>query len=415
MSRSIIEKIIAREIIDSRAVPTVEAEVILTTGSRGRASVPAGASTGQEEAAELRDGDSKRFNGLGVTQAVSKIETVISEALVGVELDQSHLDQLLIELDGTANKHRLGANATLAVSLAFAQAISDQQQIKLFTYLAQLIPNKGSVLNLPRPMFNILNGGAHADNSLTFQEFMIVPQGDSLKENLRCGVEIYHQLKNLLRENRLQTTVGDEGGFAPNLTGNRHALELIVQAGQMAGYQNGSDFRISLDIAGNELKQGDLYLFDRQVLEAKNYTDQLITLAQDFSLLSIEDPFHEQDRQDFYNLGQALQDQTLIIGDDLLVTNPDKIAQASQEKLVNGVIIKPNQIGTVTETLQAVTVAFDNQLTPIVSHRSGETEDVSIAHLAVAVQAPLVKFGAPARGERTAKYNELLRIEAEEL
>lgn len=405
-----INKIYARQIIDSRATPTVEAEVVLSDGSFGRAAVPSGASTGLTEAKEIRDEDQQIYKGKSVTKAVENIREEINNQLYNRSFEQKELDETLIELDGTDDKSRLGANALLAVSLAFAKASAAHRAITLYGYLSE---NFESIKRMPRPMFNILNGGAHADNGLSFQEFMVVPNKDSFTDSLQCGVEIYQSLKEILRERDLATSVGDEGGFAPLLNSNEEALDIILEAGQRAGYSAGEDYQLSLDIAANEIIHEGRYLHNGHYLERDAFIEKLIKLSDDYPLLSIEDPLEENDRPGFSSINKAVYQKTMIVGDDLLVTNPQKIYDSCKEGSAGGVIIKPNQIGTVTEALSAVRAAYASEIVPIISHRSGETEDVSIAHIAVGTAAPFVKFGAPARGERTSKYNELLRIEEE--
>lgn len=407
-----IKNLLARQIIDSRANPTIEVDVVLEDGSFGRASVPSGASTGDKEAKEIRDGDPEQYGGMGVVNAVQIVEEDIFENLVNRSFTQEELDQTLIELDGTEDKNHLGANSILAVSLAYAKALAFNAGVPLHIHVGQKFLKYEE---MPRAMFNILNGGAHADNGLSFQEFMIVPQRYNFHEDMRCGVEIYHSLKRLLKEKGLTTSVGDEGGFAPVLETNEEALEIILEAGLNAGYVSGKDFWLSLDIAANEIEKEGKYLHDGEMLKKDDFTSKLVKLSERFPILSIEDPFHEDDRESFIKLNKLIGEEVIIVGDDYLVTNSSKIEEASKEKSVGGVIIKPNQTGTVTEALTATVTALKNKLLPIFSHRSGETEDVAIAHLAVASRVPLVKFGAPARGERTAKYNELLRIEEEML
>ncbi len=405
-----IKNIIARQIIDSRSTPTVEADVLLEDGSFGRASVPSGASTGAKEAKEKRDGNPEHYEGLGVIQAVKSIEEEIFYHLAEKSLSMEELDQVLINLDGTDDKSRLGANATLAVSLAFVKALAHSAELPLHFYLGQDFPEHEE---MPRPMFNILNGGVHADSGLSFQEFMIVPQGANFNEDVQCGVEIYRSLKRLLIEKGLKTSVGDEGGFAPKLEKNEIALELILEAALMAGYEAGADYHLALDIAAGELKKESGYLHDGKYLSKENFISEIVSLSEKFPFLSIEDPLDEDDSEGFIKLNELIGERIIIVGDDYLVTDSKRIEQAAKDRSVGGAIIKPNQIGTVTETLRAVEVAHKNKIIPIFSHRSGETEDIGIAHLAVASRVPLVKFGAPARGERTAKYNELLRIEEE--
>ncbi|MFW5853605.1 MAG: phosphopyruvate hydratase [Patescibacteria group bacterium] len=403
--KHIIKKLHARQIIDSRSSPTIEVDIVLESGARGRAAVPAGASTGETEAVEKRDEEANYYHGRGVKNAVTTATNVIAPKIINQELDQEALDLLLINLDGTDNKNKLGANTILAVSLAFAQAQATAQQIplyKLFLKEQSIVP--------PRAMFNILNGGAHTNNGLAFQEFMVMPKLDSWANNLRCGVEIYNSLKKILETKNYSTAVGDEGGFSPHLENNRQALDLILTAGQKAGYRPEIDFELTLDIAANSFFKEGQYQTDNQKLDRLNFIDQLIDTATTYPIYSIEDPLVENDLEGFAILNQKLANQTIIIGDDLTVTSAVKIKEAAENQAISGVIIKPNQIGTVTETIKAVYTAKKHNLQTIVSHRSGETEDISIAHLAIGLQAPLIKFGAPARGERTAKYNEISRI-----
>ena len=405
-----IKTIHARQILDSRANPTVEAEVVFNDGSFGRASAPSGASTGATEAKELRDEDMELYIGKGVMKAVFNINGEINAGLSGKNLNQEELDGVLMELDGTEDKSRLGANAMLAVSLAFAKASAAHISTTLYSHLGQGFHD---ISNMPRPMFNILNGGAHADSGLSFQEFMVVPKRDSFNESLRCGVEIYHSLKKLLIENGLKTSVGDEGGFAPAIETNDRALELIREAGDRIGYRAGDDYEMSLDIAANEIKEGDRYLYNGGFLDRDSFINEIISLSERFPILSIEDPLEENDEEGFIKLNDAIGNRVIIVGDDFLVTDPVRIHEAHERGSAGGAIIKPNQIGTVTETLTAIRTANASDIKTVVSHRSGETEDVAIAHLAVGTNSTFVKFGAPARGERTAKYNELLRIEEE--
>ncbi|MFP4539483.1 MAG: phosphopyruvate hydratase [Candidatus Paceibacterota bacterium] len=403
-----IENLIARQIIDSRATPTVEADILFEDGSFGRASVPSGASTGEYEAKEIRDGDPDEFDGLGVKQAIASIEGEIRKQLIGKEFSQEELDQELIALDGTEDKSRLGGNAILAVSLAFAKADAYHHATMLYEHIGTMFPEYEE---MPRPMFNIINGGAHADSGLSFQEFMIVPQMESFEEEFKCGVEIYNSLKLLLKEMGYKTSVGDEGGFAPALESNEQALELIMEAGRLAGYTAGEDHWLALDIAANELKDENGYLHQGKYLNTENFLGEIAKLSKNFPIMSIEDPLSEDDEDGFFQLNKLIGEDVLIVGDDLLVTDPAKIEDAGNRKIANSVIIKPNQIGTVSETLEAIMTANSQNMVSIFAHRSGETEDTAIAHLAVASRVPLVKFGAPARGERVAKYNELFRIE----
>lgn len=405
-----IKAIKARQIIDSRSMPTVEVDIFLEDNSFGRASCPSGASTGATEAKELRDGNPERYNGYGVTDAIGNIEKKIAPHILEKSFDQETLDRTLKEIDGTEKKEHLGANAILAVSLAFAKAMANHHNTPLYQYLGQDFPEKKE---MPKGMFNILNGGAHADNGLSFQEFMVVPQQEFFSERLRCAVEIYQSLKNKLSERNLKTAVGDEGGFAPALERNEEALEIIRISAEAVGYTVNKDYFLSLDVAGNEMMHSDRYLNDGEKITREEFISELKSLSERFLIMSIEDPLQENDQDGFIELNRLIGDKVMIVGDDYLVTDSKKIREASENKSVSGVIIKPNQIGTVSETLEAIKTAQANSVIPIISHRSGETEDVTVSHLAIATGAPLVKFGAPARGERVAKYNELLRISEE--
>jgi enolase len=406
----IIEEISAREVLDSRGNPTVEAEVVLDDGTVGHAMVPSGASTGEAEALELRDGDEKRYLGKGVMKAVANIETVIARDLVGMSVpDQRAIDQILIDLDGTPAKTKLGANAILAVSMAIAQASAAASALPLFNYLGG-----ANAHVLPVPMMNIMNGGAHADNPLDIQEFMVLPHGfGSFREALRAGVEVYHSLKSVLKKMGLSTNVGDEGGFAPNLKSHSDALEAIVAAIKKAGYKPGAQVAIGMDCAASSYYKDGKYVLagEKKTMESKalaKYYEKLIT---EFPIVSIEDPFAEEDWDAFAAFTEKMGDRVQIVGDDLYVTNPERIAQGIEGGNSNAVLIKLNQIGTVTETLDAITMTQHNGWNAVVSHRSGETEDTFIAHLAVGMNTGQIKTGAPARTDRVAKYNELLRIE----
>ena len=405
-----IKDIKARQVIDSRANPTIEVEVWLVDGSFGRTAVPSGASTGATEAKELRDENPEVYNGKGVLRAIEYANGEIKDMVVGKSFAQEELDRSLIDLDGTDDKSRLGANTILAVSLAFAKSMANHKNIPLYAHLND---NPEKKVSIPRPMFNILNGGAHADSGLSFQEFMVVPKKENFSESLRCGVEIYHSLKDLLIENELKTSVGDEGGFSPTLKKNEEALRLIIKASERIGYTAGEDYTLALDIAANEIHSEGKYLYDEEYIEKDAFIYKIKDLADRYPISSIEDPLFEDDKEGFIYINQLIGDGVTIIGDDFLVTDPEKIKASGQEKSTGGTIIKPNQIGTLTETLEAIKASFSSNLSPVVSHRSGETEDVCISHIAVATGVPMVKFGAPARGERTAKYNELLRIEEE--
>lgn len=409
---TIIIEVLGREVLDSRGNPTVEVEVTLESGAIGRAIAPSGASTGQFEAVELRDGDKKRFLGKGVSKAVDNVNGEIAEALIGADaLNQAGIDTLLIELDGTPNKERLGANAILAVSLAVAKAAASACGMPLYQYIGGV-----SARVLPVPMLNILNGGQHADNNVDIQEFMVMPVGaESFAEGLRMGVEIYHQLKKVLSKRGYSTAVGDEGGFAPHLSSNEEALELIVEAIDAAGYKPGEEVVIALDAAATEFYKDGIYVLEH---EKKEFTsDQMIdwyaNLIEKYPIVSLEDGMSEEDWEGWQKLNARLGDKVQIVGDDLLVTNTERISRAIKAKAVNSVLIKLNQIGTLTETLDAIEMSKRAGFTVVISHRSGETEDTTIADLAVAVNAGQIKTGAPSRTDRVAKYNQLLRIEEE--
>jgi enolase len=410
---SAITGVFAREILDSRGSPTVEVEVQLESGAWGRAAVPSGASTGKREAVELRDGDSQRYRGKGVQQAVKNIEETIAPEIDGMEAtEQVQVDQALLELDGTPNKSSLGANAILAVSLAVARAASDDVGLPLYAYLG----GPGARL-LPVPLMNVINGGAHADNGLDIQEFMLVPAGaENFSTALRMGVECFHALRDLLKEKGLSTGVGDEGGFAPALTSNTAALELFMQTIERAGYRPGEDVFIALDVAASELAEaGARYRLTRE--KTVRTSDEMIamyeTLCQHYPVVSIEDGLGEDDWGGWGSLTRRLGSRIQLVGDDLFVTSPAIIQQGIKNGVANAVLIKVNQVGTLTETLQAIELAKRAGYGTIISHRSGETEDTFIADLAVAVNAGQIKTGSLARSERTAKYNQLLRIEEE--
>jgi enolase len=405
-----IEAVGAREILDSRGNPTVEVEVLLEDGTVSRAAVPSGASTGAFEAYELRDGDKDRYLGKGVLKAVDAVLDEIGPAIEGFEAaDQRHIDSAMIELDGTDNKKRLGANAILGVSLAVAKAAADSADLPLFRYLGG--PNAHV---LPVPMMNIINGGAHADTGVDIQEFMVLPIGaESFSEALRWGVETYHSLKSLLKKNGLNTGLGDEGGFAPELEHNRAALDLISQAIEDAGFTVGRDIALGLDVASTEFFENGVYRFEGQERSAADMSAYYAELAASYPLVSIEDPLAEDDWEGWAHLNSEIGSKLQLVGDDLFVTNPARLAQGIQEKAANSILVKVNQIGTLTETLDAVSLAQRNGMTAVLSHRSGETEDTTIADLAVATDAGQIKTGAPARSERVAKYNQLLRIEEE--
>ncbi len=406
---SLIKSITAREILDSRGNPTVEVEVRLDDKSMARAAVPSGASTGAFEAAELRDGG-KRYLGKGVEGAVKNIVEKIAPVVVGLNaLDQKVIDEKMIALDGSKNKSNLGANAILGVSLAVARAAAVSTGQSLFKYLG-----KAEAKTLPVPMMNILNGGAHADTNVDIQEFMVAPIGAStFKESLRWGAEIYHSLKSVLKSKGLATSIGDEGGFAPDLASNRAALDLILQAIELAGFKAGSDIGLAMDVAATEFFENGKYKFEGKELT----TEQMITYYRDlvaaYPLFSIEDPLDEDDWDGWTNLTAQLGDKIQIVGDDLFVTNPERLQRGIENKSANALLVKVNQIGTLSETIAAVTLAHNNNFKSMMSHRSGETEDTTIADLAVALNCGQIKTGAPARSERVAKYNQLLRIEEE--
>ncbi|HIZ35616.1 MAG TPA: phosphopyruvate hydratase [Candidatus Ruania gallistercoris] len=405
-----IEAVGAREILDSRGNPTVEVELALDDGSFARAAVPSGASTGAFEAVERRDGDKSRYLGKGVENAVSAITETIAPEILGLDAaDQRHLDQTLIDLDGSPNKGKLGANAILGVSLAAARAAAESADLSLFRYVGG--PNAHL---LPVPMMNILNGGSHADSNVDIQEFMVAPVGaGSFKEALRWGTEVYHALKSVLKERGLATGLGDEGGFAPNLDSNRAALDLIVESIERAGYTPGEQVALALDVAATEFFSDGAYQFEGKSLTGSELISYYETLVADYPLVSIEDPLSEDEWDSWAELVTKIGDKVQIVGDDLFVTNPERLAKGIELGSANSLLVKLNQIGTLTETLEAVTMAQRAGFTAMVSHRSGETEDTTIADLSVAVNAGQIKTGAPARGERINKYNQLLRIEDE--
>jgi len=404
-----IESVIAREILDSRGNPTVEVEILLEDDTVARAAVPSGASTGAFEAAERRDGE-KRYGGKGVQQAVDAIEDEIAAAVIGMDADDQRLiDQIMIDLDGTPNKSRLGANAILGVSLATAKAAAQSAGLPLFRYVGG--PNAHV---LPVPMMNILNGGSHADTGVDIQEFMIAPIGAaSFKEALREGTEVYHALKSVLKKAGYATGLGDEGGFAPDLPNNRAALELIVQAVELTGLKLGKDVALALDVASSEFYENGAYQFEGKPRTAQEMTDYYASLLADFPLVSIEDPLDEDDWAGYRHITEAIGSKVQIVGDDLFVTNPERLARGIKENCANALLVKVNQIGSLSETLDAVTLAQTSGYRCMMSHRSGETEDTTIADLAVATNCGQIKTGAPARSERVAKYNQLLRIEEE--
>nr|WP_276547238.1 phosphopyruvate hydratase [Dermacoccus abyssi] len=405
-----IESIGAFEILDSRGNPTVSTVVVLDDGSVGEAAVPSGASTGQFEAVERRDGDKGRYLGKGVQDAVNSVMEEIQPELLGAEADDQRLiDAEMIALDGTDNKGKLGANAILGVSLAVARAASQSAGLSLYRYVGG--PNAHV---LPVPMMNILNGGSHADTNVDIQEFMIAPIGaESFSEALRMGTEVYHALKAVLHDKKLSTGLGDEGGFAPDLDSNRAALDLIVDAIKKAGYVPGKDVALALDVAASEFCEKGKYTFEKKKRDAKWMTDYYADLVKSYPLVSIEDPLDEEDWEGWAHITETLGDKVQLVGDDLFVTNPERLQRGIDTKTGNALLVKVNQIGSLTETLDAVTLAQTNGYRCMMSHRSGETEDTTIADLAVATNCGQIKTGAPARSERVAKYNRLLRIEWE--
>ena len=413
---SIIVDIRGREVLDSRGNPTVEAEVILESGVRAKAIVPSGASTGEREALELRDNDPKRYKGKGVLKAVENINTVIADLLIGEEsLDQVRIDSLMLKADGTENKSKLGANAILAVSMAVARATAEELEMPLYRYLGGT-----NAKVMPVPLMNVINGGAHADNNLDIQEFMIVPvfggkdpDNPKFSEALRAGVEVFHTLKQLLKEKGLSTNVGDEGGFAPQLNANKEALDLLKDAIHKAGYDPEEDVFIALDVASSEFfdKEKCVYKFEGEELTANDMIDYYAELIGAYRIVSIEDPLAEDDWEGWKKITESLGNRVQLVGDDLFTTNPKILQKGINEGIANSILIKLNQIGTLTETLDAVELAKINAYTSIISHRSGESEDTFIADLAVGTNAGQIKTGSASRTDRMAKYNQLLRIE----
>lgn len=407
-----IKKVFARELIDSRANPTVEAEIVINKNVIGRAIVPSGASTGKYEALELRDGDKKRFLGKGVLKAINNINTIINAGIKGMKIDDLiQIDSKLIMLDGTQNKSYLGANATLAVSMACYEASAKASKVPLFKMI-----EKQEKYNTPTPMLNVINGGAHSNNNIDIQEFMIVPINfASFKEKLRASIEVYHSLKDLLKKDGLSTSVGDEGGFAPMLNSHEEVLDYLIKSINKAGYKEGKDFMIALDAAASEWATDEegIYLLPKS--NQRFTSEQLINywekLCNKYPILSIEDGLGEDDYKGWKKLTQRLGNKIMLVGDDLFVTNPAKLQNGINKKIANSILIKPNQIGTILETLSTINLAKNANYNVIISHRSGESEDTFISHLAVGVNAPYIKTGAPCRSERVAKYNELLRIE----
>lgn len=407
---SAIVDVIAREILDSRGNPTIEADVLLESGVLGRASVPSGASVGTKEAMELRDGDEQRYSGKGVLKAVENVNTEISETLMGLDaVDQSFIDQALIDLDGTENKSRLGANAILAVSLAVAKAAAEESGLPLYRYLGG-----AGLMSMPVPLMNLINGGAHANNNIDMQEFMIVPLGiQNFHDAIRCGAEVFNALKKLINEKNMPTTVGDEGGFAPNLVNNEAALQLIVQAIDQAGYQAGKDVAIGVDCASSEFFQDGKYHLasDGLHLTSTQFVDYLASWVDKYPIISIEDGMSEHDWNGWELLTNKLGKSIQLVGDDIFVTNAKILQEGIKRGIANSILIKVNQIGTLTETLSAIETAKCAGYTAVISHRSGETEDTTIADIAVATNALQIKTGSLSRSDRLAKYNQLLRIE----
>jgi enolase len=407
---SAIVDIVGREIMDSRGNPTVECDVLLESGVMGRAAVPSGASTGSREAVELRDGDSKRYFGKGVMQACENINTEISEAIMGLDAsEQAFLDHTLIDLDGTDNKSRLGANATLAVSMAVAKAAAEESGLPLYRYFGG-----SGAMQMPVPMMNVINGGAHADNNLDLQEFMIIPVGaTSFRESIRYGAEVFHTLKKILHEKKLTTAVGDEGGFAPSVENHEAAIKLILQAIEQAGYEPGTQIALGLDCAASEFyKDGKYHLSGEGLaLSSTDFTNLLASWCDKYPIISIEDGMAENDWDGWATLTQALGKKVQLVGDDLFVTNTKILKEGIQKNIANSILIKINQIGTLTETFAAIEMAKRAGYTAVISHRSGETEDSTIADIAVGCNALQIKTGSMSRSDRMAKYNQLLRIE----
>lgn len=409
---SAIVDVFAREILDSRGNPTVECDVLLESGVMGRAAVPSGASTGQKEALELRDGDKSRYLGKGVLQAVEHVNNEIAQAVIGIDAsEQSYIDQIMLDLDGTDNKGRLGANATLAVSMAVARAAAEDAGLPLYRYLGGAGP-----MAMPVPMMNVINGGAHANNSLDIQEFMIMPVGaKSFREALRCGAEVFHALKKLCNDKGFPTTVGDEGGFAPNLNNHEEALKLMQEAVTAAGYIPGEDVLFALDCASSEFYKDGKYQLSAEgkAYTSEEFADYLINLVNNYPIISIEDGMDENDWEGWKHLTEKLGNRVQLVGDDLFVTNPKILAEGIEKGVANALLVKVNQIGTLSETLKAVDLAKRSRYASVMSHRSGETEDSTIADLAVATNCMQIKTGSLSRSDRMAKYNQLLRIEEE--
>ncbi len=399
-----IKNVIGREILDSRGNPTVEVDVLLEDGTLGRASVPSGASTGEREALELRDGDF-RYQGKGVLKAVDHVNGSLRNLVVGMDVEnQKEIDDAMIELDGTKTKSKLGANAILGVSMACLKASAQSQNKPLYDYV-------GSSKNLPKPMMNILNGGAHADNNLDFQEFMIIPERDTIKERIRVGSEVFHSLKSVLNERGYFTGVGDEGGFAPNLSSNKEGFDLIMEAIKKAGYEPGIDVNLAIDVAASEFYQDGYYQVDSKKLTTTELIDFYEELINSYPIVSIEDPVDENDWKGFTEITERLGNQIQLVGDDLFVTNKEYLQKGIKEKAGNAILIKVNQIGTISETLETIQLAKENGYRTIISHRSGETEDTTIADLAVGLDLGQIKTGSLSRTDRICKYNQLIRIE----
>ncbi len=401
-----IKDIVAREILDSRGNPTVEVDVYLESGIMGRAAVPSGASTGMREALELRDKDN-RYLGKGVLKAVHNVNEIIKPALIGKDaLNQREIDTIMIDLDGTENKSKLGANAILGVSMAVLRAAANYKNEPVYKYI-------GNGKTLPRPMMNIMNGGAHADNNIDFQEFMIIPEADTIHERIRIGAEVFHNLKAILKEHGYVTAVGDEGGFAPNLGSTREALDFIMEAIKKAGYVPGKDVNIGLDVAASEFYEDGLYNVEGKKLTTNQLIDMFINLVNDYPIISIEDPVDENDWVGFRSITEKLGDKVQLVGDDLFVTNSKYLQMGIDNKAGNAILIKVNQIGTITETLETINLAKKNGYKTVISHRSGETEDTTIADLAVGLDLGQIKTGSMSRTDRMCKYNQLMRIEEE--
>ena len=405
-----IVDVLAREILDSRGNPTVEVEVITEGGFTGRAAVPSGASTGKFEAVELRDRGKKRYMGKGVLKAVRNVEEKIAPEIIGLDcMDQAYIDELLIALDGTENKKRLGANAVLGVSLAVAKAAAEASMQPLYNYIGGT-----NARTLPVPLMNIINGGAHADNNLDIQEFMVVPAGaPTFADSLRMGVEVFHSLRSILKSKGLNTAVGDEGGLAPDLGSNREAIEIIIQAIRKAGYREGRDAFIALDVASSELHDKGKYTIEDKRLSSAKMVEYLEGIANDYPVISIEDGLDEEDWEGWRHLTERLGGKVQLVGDDLFVTNVKRLERGIEQGVANSILVKLNQIGTLSETLDAVETAHRAGYTAVISHRSGETEDVTIADVSVATNSGQIKTGSASRTDRTAKYNQLLRIEEE--